>query len=134
MDNKMTMKDAAPIVLRIALSLVFLWFASQQFIYTEMWTRLIPTWLTDMTGLGAATFVNFNVAFEVVFGLSLLAGFFTRTSALLLALHLLSIVINLGYNAIAVRDVGLMLAMVAIFLYGVDRWCLDRRLEKKQLQ
>lgn len=134
MDNKMTMKDAAPIVLRIALSLVFLWFASQQFIYTEMWTRLIPTWLTDMTGLGAETFVHFNAAFEVVFGLSLLAGFFTRTSALLLALHLLSIVIDLGYNAIAVRDVGLMLAMVAIFLYGVDRWCLDWRLEKKQVQ
>jgi uncharacterized membrane protein YphA (DoxX/SURF4 family) len=132
MTPKFTMKEAAPIVVRVGLSLVFLWFAWQQFAQVEMWTRLIPASVVEMSGLSAATIVHFNAAFEVVFGLSLLLGFFVRTSALLLALHLLSIVLNLGYNAVAVRDIGLMLAMMAVFLYGMDRWSLDYCLIKRK--
>ena len=125
MSPQITMKEAAPIVVRIGLSLVFLWFAWQQFANVEMWTRLIPASVVEITGLSAATIVQFNAAFEVVFGLSLIIGFFVRTSAVLLALHLLSIAVNLGYNAVAIRDIGLMFAMAAVFLYGMDRWCLD---------
>ena len=121
----MTMKEYAPVVLRLAISLVFLWFASQQLMSTEMWTGLIPVSLIETTGFSAANFVHLNAAFEVVFGLTLMAGFFTRVSALLLALHLLSIILNLGYSAVAIRDFGLMLALVAVFLYGADRWSFD---------
>lgn len=127
-----TKKEAAPIVIRIAMAIVFLWFSSQQFMDAEAWTRLIPAWLTSLTGMSATTVVTLNATFELIFGLALLAGYFTRTVAILLALHLLSIIIQLGYGGIAVRDFGLMFAMVSVFLYGADRWSLDTRLASKK--
>jgi uncharacterized membrane protein YphA (DoxX/SURF4 family) len=130
--NSITKKEAAPIVIRIAMSLVFLWFSWQQFSDATAWVGLIPAWLTNLTGMAATTIVKLNATFELIFGLALLAGYFTRTVAILLALHLLTIVIDLGYNGIAVRDVGLMFAMVSVFLYGADRWSLDARLASKK--
>ena len=100
------MKSSAPIILRIGLSLVFLWFGSQQLLYTSMWVGLIPEWVLSLSQLSAATWVLFNGAFEIVFGLCLLAGYFTRITALLLAFHLLGIIFTVGYNDIGEK--GLM--------------------------
>ena len=126
------MKNFAPTVLRIGLSLVFLWFGSQQLLHTGAWTGLIPEWVTSASGFEAATFVYFNGAFEIVFGICLLVGYFTRMSALLLALHLLGIIANVGYTPIGVRDFGLLMATIAVFLYGIDSWCLDKFLVKRE--
>ena len=131
MNSNITLRDSAPIVVRIALSLVFLWFGSQQLMNTPMWLSFVPDAATSISGLSATTLVHFNGAFEIVFGLCLLAGFFTRTSGLLLGLHLLGISLNLGFSAIGVRDLGLALATISIFLYGMDRLTLDYRLTKK---
>ena len=91
-----------------------------------------------MTGLSASTLVTFNGAFEVIFGLCLLLGFFTRVSALLLALHLVSITMTVGYNAIGVRDFGLTLSAFALFLMGVHAYSVDNwlctRYEQKGVQ
>lgn len=119
------MKNFAPIILRIGLSLVFLWFGLQQFLHTSMWTGLVPNWIVSTSGFSAATLVHFNGAFEIVFGLCLFFGFFTQVTAFLLALHLLDIMFTVGYNDIGVRDFGLAMATIAIFLYGADAWCLD---------
>ena len=62
----------------------------------------------------------------MVFGLLLLLGLFVRPVAILLVLHLLGIIITLEYNSISVRDFGLMMATIAIFLHGPDCWCLRR--------
>lgn len=132
------MKEFAPAVLRVGLALVFLWFGFTQLGDPVPWTQLIPESLTNATGLAPTTFVLFNGAFEVVFGLCLLFGFFTRVSSLLLALHLLSITFTVGYNAIGVRDFGLSMAAIALFLlgphkYSVDNW-LCTRYEQRGVQ
>ena len=125
------MKRFAPVVLRIGISFVFLWFASQQILNANMWTSFIPDWITSMTGLNAVTLVHFNGAFEIVFGLCLLGGYFTRISAFLLALHMLDITFTVGYTSVGVRDFGLSIAAISIFLYGIDCWCFDKFLLKK---
>lgn len=125
------MKSAAPVILRIGLALVFLWFGSQQLLHTAMWLGLIPKSLIAMTGFSAATFVHFNGAFEIVFGLCLFFGFFTRTVALLLALHMLDITFVVGYGATGTRDFGLSIAAISIFLYGVTSVSLDAWICKK---
>ena len=131
MDTSEKMKVFAPVVLRIGLALVFLWFASQQILNTDMWTSFIPSWITSISGLDATFWVHFNGAFEIVFGLCLLTGYFTRTTALLLALHMLDITFTVGYSSIGVRDFGLAIATLAVFLYGTDVWCLDNFFGKK---
>jgi len=125
------MKTYAPTVLRIGVSLVFLWFGFQQLINTEMWTRLIPQAAMDVSGLSAINLVHFNGAFEIVFGLCLLLGFFTRTVAFLLALHMLHITYVVGYNGIGVRDFGLSMAAISTFLYGVSPISLDHYFSRK---
>lgn len=121
------LKASAPTVLRIGVALVFLWFGSQQLMHPGSWLGFIPKSIMDISGLTAPTLVAFNGSFEIVFGLCLLAGFFTRVSALLLALHMLDITYVVGYGATGVRDFGLSIAAVAVFLYGIDKLCLDRR-------
>jgi uncharacterized membrane protein YphA (DoxX/SURF4 family) len=125
------MKIAAPIVVRIGISLVFLWFGFQQVLHTAMWVGLIPDWVLSLSGLSAASLVHFNGAFEIVFGLCLLLGIYTRISSLLLALHMLHIMVTVGYNAIGVRDFGLAMAAISIFLSGMDMWTIDWKFRKE---
>ncbi len=124
-------QQLAPVVLRIGLSLVILWFGSQQLLYTDNWTSLIPDMVTNLSGVDASFFVLFNGAFEIIFGLCLLAGFQTRIVSLLLALHMLLITVTVGYSATGVRDFGLAIAAISSFMYGVDTLSLDHYLEKR---
>ncbi len=123
----------APIVVRIGLSLVFLWFGSQQLMYPGMWLSFIPDWALAISHISALTLIHLNGSFEIIFGLFLLTGYFTRVTALLLALHLLNIMFAMGYTSIGVRDFGLSMAAISIFLYGADSLSLDKYLERKSL-
>src|SRR3989344_2442978 len=124
------LKKYAPVVVRIGLALVFLWFSSQQLLHTDQWIRLIPEWATSLSGLSAAALVKFNGIFELIFGTALLLGFFTRIVSGFLALHMLHIMFTVGYGGIGVRDFGLAMATISVFLHGVDARCLDKHLKK----
>lgn len=118
-------KEYAPIILRIGISLVFLWFGFSQVFNSKAWLVWLPQWTLNLP-FEPSTFVLINGLFEVIFGILLILGLFTRVSALLLGLHLLPIMFSIGYNDIGVRDFGLIIATFAIFLYGQDNWSLDR--------
>ncbi|MDP9249660.1 MAG: DoxX family membrane protein [bacterium] len=120
------MRKAAPVVLRIGMSLVFLWFGWQQLSDTTLWAGIIPPFYTNLIGLSATTFVLINAWFEIIFGGLLLLGIFSRTTALLLALHMLHITFTVGYNGVGVRDFGLAMGTISVFLYGPDTWCLGK--------
>ena len=116
-------KKYSPIVLRISIALVFLWFGFNQLFYTESFFGYLPHWVSSFN---PSLFIILNGSLEVILGILLILGIFTRFSALILAIHLLGIMFSLGYNEIAVRDFGLALATFAIFLNGEDDWCLKK--------
>ncbi len=116
----------APVVLRIGMALVFLWFGFDQFLHTSAWTGFIPDSMISISHLSATTLVYLNGVFELVFGTALLLGFYTRFVALLLALHLLDITYVVGYSSLGVRDFGLSIATISIWLNGKDFFSLDR--------
>jgi uncharacterized membrane protein YphA (DoxX/SURF4 family) len=118
-------KKFAPSVLRIGISLVFIWFGLQQLTDAALWLGYVPDAIVAISHVSITTLVHFNGAFELIFGLALLAGLFTRTTALLLALHMIDIVIIVGYTSIGIRDFGVAVATIAIFLYGADAISLD---------
>jgi uncharacterized membrane protein YphA (DoxX/SURF4 family) len=99
---------------------------------TAVWIFWLPEW-TAALPFSAETLVRLNGSFEILFGALLLLGFYTRTVALLLALHMVSIVASVGYNAVGVRDFGLMLATFSVFLYGPDRFSVDGYMAGKRL-
>ncbi len=141
-------KKYAPVLLRIGISLVFLWFGIHQLINPESFLGYVPQWLYDhepqmmhdhplqllhnIPKPSVHIILMSNGVIEAVFGVLLLLGLFTRISSLILGVNLLIVTLGLGYNDIGVRDFGLSIAAFSVFLYGPDDWCLDRKLRKKE--
>ncbi len=123
------MRKYAPAVVRIALSLVFLYFGISQLIRPETFTGWLPAW-TAFIPVQARTLVVLNGAFEVIAGSALLIGIYTRIASLLLGLHLLGITMSIGFTEIGVRDFGLAFATLAIALQGKDILCLETFIKK----
>lgn len=126
------MKESGPVVLRIAMSLVFLWFGFQQLTDASSWIRLVPEFVTSISGMSPTTLVHLNGAMEVVLGICLLLGFFTRPASLILALHMTSIIGAVGYGPTGVRDFGLALATLSVFLNGPTMLSIDAYLARKK--
>jgi len=122
-------KDKAPIVVRIAISLVFLWFGLSQLITPQAFYGYIPAW-DIISGFQVGTLVLINGIIDTILGVALLVGIFTRVAALVACLHLVGIILGLGYNDVAVRDFGLLLVTFSIFLHGTDSYCLDTKIFK----
>jgi uncharacterized membrane protein YphA (DoxX/SURF4 family) len=142
-------KGYAPITVRMGVAIVFLWFGINQLINPESFLGYVPQWFYQHSAeivhnhpfqllhnlpLGPHLLVMGNGVFETLFGSLLLLGVFTRLTSFLLSMHLLFIVIGLGYNDVAVRDFGLMLATFSVFLNGPDKASLDRQIDLKRLK
>lgn len=119
------MKKYAPAVLRIGMSAIILWFGYQQIAHTLEWTGYLPDWVNNLP-VPATSIVYLNGLFEIASGFLLLFGLYTRIVALLLALHLFDITYVVGYTAVGMRDLGLSIATLSVFLYGGDVLSLDR--------
>jgi uncharacterized membrane protein YphA (DoxX/SURF4 family) len=90
------------------------------------WIGFVPQSIMDITHLDVTVIVYLNGAFEIIAGSALFLGLFTRTVALLLALHMLDITFVVGLDAIGMRDLGLSVATVVVWMNGMDWFSLDR--------
>ena len=122
----MDFKKYAPVVIRLGLAFVFIWFGLTQLFSQSMWVSLIPDWVTSLTGISAQTFVIINGIFEVVMASLLAFGFKTRIVGALLFLHMFVIVFDVGLSAVGVRDIGLMFGLLSVALYGNDDYCISK--------
>lgn len=135
MQNERFAKFAAyaPAVVRVGMSLVFIWFGSSQLGDVQAWTPWLPDW-TAALPISAEALVRLNGTFEVLFGILLFLGLYVRPVALLLALHMFQIAMTVGYGEIGVRDFGLAMATASIFLRGADSLTLDSFLANRGSQ
>jgi len=122
----MTANDWSDAILRWSMSGVFLWFGFHQMQDTSAWVSYVPDWAL-IFGLSKQMLVLMNGWIEIVAGLMLLAGFYIRPVALLLGLHLAVIAYSLGGGPITIRDFGLAIATITVFLRGADPLSVDAR-------
>lgn len=127
MPKEETLQRLSPLVLRLGLTALFLWFGLSQVFFPNDWISWVPTWVPDFSHMDARTIVLLNGGFEVVFGVLLLLGIYVRFVVLLLGLHLLSIAYELGYGDIAARDVCIAIACFALSLHGNDDWSIQKK-------
>ena len=120
------MKEYSSLVLRVGLALVILWFAVNQFINPEIWISLVP----DFVPINHLYAIYLNAGFEIIISLALILGFYTRLFALLFGLHLIPIIISLGYGPSTARDFGLMMASFSLAISGSDYLSLDNKFRK----
>lgn len=125
----MTASQFAPLLLRIGLAFLFLWFGYQQLMDAASWIDWVPTWATIMTGLTPETIVFANGIFEVIGGAMILVGLFVRPVAIILGIHLCIIAVDIGvFTGIGVRDIALAFATLSLGLSTPDDWTIDSRM------
>jgi uncharacterized membrane protein YphA (DoxX/SURF4 family) len=108
------------LTLRYGLALVFLWFGFSQLTNPADWTSFVPLLIARLSPLPVTVIVLLNGLLEVVCGILLVLNIWVRWAALLMGLHLAGIAISLGYNSVAVRDFGLMMATFSLALLHHD--------------
>jgi len=124
------LEQAGPVILRLGLALVFLWFGFSQLMSPTQWTSFLPSFVS-IVPISAVKFVLLNGWFEIVAAVLLILGAYTRLAALLLALHLFGITFTIGWNALGIRDFGLAVATLVIFLQGAGSFSIDNSQKNK---
>ena len=125
------MKKYAPLLLRSALAIVFLWFGFSQIHNPTQWTGMLPEYVS-LIPLTPVTLIYIHGIFEISCATLILLGLYVRIAALLLALNLFNIIFIVGYGPIGARDFALGLATLSIVLNGPDEFCLDVINKKQQ--
>ena len=111
------MRTLAPKVLRVGIGIVFIWFGFQQIADPSYWVSYLPLF-TENLPIRQTILIYLNGTFELIFGTLLITAIYARIVAFFLALHLLGIILTVGYNEIGVRDFGLLISLVSIFFQG----------------
>jgi len=119
-------------ILRIIMSLVFLYFGFNQMYSPDNWTGFVPKIIVDISPFTANNLVMMNALLELSLGIFLLLGLYTRFSALILSLHLFGITTSLGFTPLGIRDFGLAFATLVVFLNGKDEYCIDNKFANKK--
>ncbi len=105
-------------ILIAASVLVFGWFGIDKFLNPVLWTGFLPVWMDGLLGMGKNTWILIVGAAEIALALALLVPH--RLIRLLATAgvigHLLMVLVQVGWNDIGVRDIGLLLGAVALFL------------------
>jgi uncharacterized membrane protein YphA (DoxX/SURF4 family) len=126
----MQLEKYSALSLRIGLSLVLFYFAFNQLINAEAWAGLVPSYMSFMPSINVI-YLNANV--EIILGLLILVGLFTRVAAGLFALHLVTIIFALGINnPSAIRDVGLFFAALSLALHERVYLSVDSLIKKRR--
>jgi uncharacterized membrane protein YphA (DoxX/SURF4 family) len=111
----------ARFLLRVGVGLVFLLFGIDKFRNPQLWLDFIPPMLAALLPFSKAVFLNIMGVVESIMGAALLLGFWVRPAAALASAMLVGIVLSSGYNNLAVRDFGLLMATLALLFLGGRR-------------
>lgn len=113
------------LVLRLGLAAVFLWFGVEKMLYPTYWfdawvpqgARSLIAW----ANLSGQQFIYLNGIFEILTGLSLATGVFTKLFATLAAIFLIVVLIFVGISEVTIRDIGLIGGFLAVLLWPNER-------------
>jgi len=119
-------KEYAPAVARYGVGTVFFLFGISQITNPENWVMWLPSFSYSW-GISAMNLIYINGIFDFIIGAMLLIGLYTRVTALIGSIHLAGIIFSIGYSEVAIRDFGLLLVLISIFLRGSDRLCMENK-------
>ena len=108
------------------IGIVFFLFGLDQILKPENWLAWMPQWIGNV-GLGLETIIILLGVLNLVAGGLLLLGWKVRWGAGYAILHVLGIVLTIGWSDTLIRDLGLLLAALGVFLSGGDRFCLWKK-------
>ncbi len=113
----MTSLATARWVLLAGLAFVFLYFGIEKFVDPFTWIGWMPTWMDGLLGLPVSSWLSIIGGTEILIGVMLIVPMraMQRTGSFLAVLHLCGILATIGWNDVAVRDVGLLAMAIAVW-------------------
>lgn len=102
-------------ILRIGMGATFLWIGILIVQNPEGFSTMIRPWAVSLLPISPVTLLEGTGFFDIAVGLLLLLNFQTKVASFLAALHLFSVLLVSGINAVTVRDIGLLAGTVALF-------------------
>lgn len=116
------------LVLRVGLGLTFLLIGIDILRHGDMWLGYVPDSLPF--GIPREMGLKLSGMFDILLGALLVVRMFPKVVAGLAALHLAGVLISYGLDAVTVRDVGLLGAVLALLVWPggyKKRWRLFGR-------
>jgi uncharacterized membrane protein YphA (DoxX/SURF4 family) len=103
--------------LAIGTAFVFLYFGIEKFLHPDLWIGWMPQWMDGLMGLSNKVWMDVTGVTEIVIGVMVLVPkrLVQKIGALLASLHLVAILTQIGWNEIAVRDMGLLCMTMALW-------------------
>jgi hypothetical protein len=106
-------------IYRFALGFIFLVFGIWQAIQPIYWTSYLPLWTKNFN---QEILMRINGIFNLFVGIGLILGFYPLIFSGLAILHLIVVIKVIGiFNDIAIRDIGLLILTISIFLEEVKK-------------
>lgn len=104
-------------ILLLGLAFVFLWFGIDKFVHPSLWIGWMPDGMNGMMGMQNNSWMQLVAVTEIVIALTLIIPVRTlqQIASIAASLHLLAILTQVGWNEIAVRDIGLLFMSVAVW-------------------
>jgi len=104
-------------ILRIGLAITFLWIGVLILQDPTGWGAYIQPWAVSLLPVSVEAVMYGAGILDLLLGVLLLAGVLTWLGAVVGVVHLAIILIVSGVNAITVRDIGLIGALLALALH-----------------
>ncbi len=103
------------LVLSWGLGIVFLWIGLDMFRHPGTWIGFLPQDIPG--GIDRQSALQLNALFDTAVGVFLILNWWQKLIAGLAMLHLISILVYNGIDALLIRDVGLLGAATALLLW-----------------
>lgn len=102
----------------LILGLVFVFgdFGFDKFIHPDIWIGWLPNWMDNLGGLPKDAWLKLIGSAELLFAVLLLIPVkrVQQTGVILIILHLLGVLTQVGWNDTAVRDISIMISAIAV--------------------
>ncbi len=104
-------------ILIAGLAFVFLYFGINKFTDPLLWIGWIPKWMDGLLGMDINLWLKILGALEILLGVGLLIPVrnIQKIVTVIIALHLIGVLSQVGWNDIGVRDLGLLSMTAALW-------------------
>lgn len=110
------MKTSAFHILRVGVAITFLWIGILIFREPEAWGGYLEPWTANLLPVSLKEAMIGTALLDIAIGFLLLIDILTWLAALLGVLHLVIVLTVSGINAITIRDIGLLAALLALMI------------------
>jgi uncharacterized membrane protein YphA (DoxX/SURF4 family) len=113
-------------ILRVGVAITFLWIGVLIFKNPESWGGYLQPWAAGLLPLPLEKAMIGTAILDILIGFFLLIDVLTWLAALLGAVHLIIVLAVSGITDITVRDIGLLVATLALMIDSLPQRILNK--------